>query len=60
MGVFLLFLLLIDAMFLGDWVKLLGFVLLTWVFLYLIVKTSVVYVSLTNALCVSGRNQLYE
>ncbi len=51
---FLLLLLFIDCVFFGDWVELFGFVLLTWVFLYLIVKTSVVNVAFTNAFSVSG------
>ena len=46
--------LLVDAMFLGDWVEFIGLVLLTWVFLYLIIKTGVVYVAFPHAFSVTG------
>jgi hypothetical protein len=59
-GTFLLLLLLVDSVLLGDRVELLGLVLLTWILLYLVVKASVVHVTLTNAISVPLGYELYE
>ncbi len=48
-----LFLLLVDSVSLGDWVELLRFVLLAWVLLVLVIETSVVGMTLPNAVFVA-------
>lgn len=50
---FSLFLLLVDCVLLRNRIELLGFVLLTWVLLDLVVKTSVVDVTLPNAVLIA-------
>ncbi len=52
-GRFDLLLLLVYGVYLGNWVELLGFVLLTRVFLDLVIKTSVVRVALADAVFVA-------
>ena len=49
----LLFLLLVDAVGLGDRVELFGFVLLTWVLLVLVVEAGVVGMAFPNAIFVA-------
>ena len=49
----LLFLLLVDAVGLGDWVELLGFVLLTGVLLVFVVEAGVVGMTFANAIFVA-------
>ncbi len=53
-----LLLLLVDAVSLGDWVELFGFVLLTWVLLVLVVETGVVGMAFANAILVADRHHL--
>ena len=48
-----LLLLFVDAVSLGDWVELLGLVLLTRVLLVLVVETGVVGMAFTNAIFVA-------
>ena len=48
-----LFLLLVDAVGLGDWVELFGFVFLTWVLLILVVEAGVVGMAFPNAIFVA-------
>lgn len=55
-----LLLLLVDSMLLRNWVKLLGFVLLGRVFLYLVIVTDVVGVAFSNAFGVAYRYEFYE
>ncbi|MEY2664933.1 MAG: hypothetical protein RLZZ480_38 [Candidatus Parcubacteria bacterium] len=55
---FFLFLLLVDSVSLGDWVELLRLVLLARVLLVLVIETSVVGVTLSNAVLVALRHHL--
>ncbi len=54
LGHFLLFLLLIHAVGLRNWVEFLGFVLLAWVLLVLIVEAGVVGMAFSNAIFVAN------
>jgi len=53
----LLFLLLVDSVCLRDRVELFGFVLFTWVFFHLIIKTSVVSMAFPDAFLIADGDQ---
>ena len=57
-GCFTLFLLLVDQVSLRHWVKLLSFVLLTWILFNLVVVAGVVNMAFSNAVFISYTNQL--